>query len=226
MRTPIHKLRAFFYPCTVVDYLRIALLASAAWATVLWHETSPAFWLQSLVLLLVVLSLLLDLLDGYLARRLGHVTKMGAVLDMGIDLTTHTFVWSLSESHWVWLPILLEWSAGLYVTFSGLQTNAHWKSTMTTQGPLLLQIYFGHRQRNMLSALANISHTLFPVMVYVSLLPRWVHLLALPGVLVYEIVTAYMLYVSIRSRVTTAKPTGRPQGQIAIPRRMPNEKTR
>lgn len=213
MNAHVQTLRALLYPCNLVDYGRIVLLAYAASTKVLLGGARQPQWIQPVVLLIILASLALDLLDGYLARKLGHVTRMGAVLDMTIDLVTHTFVWSLSNSYLALAPIMLEWGAGLAVML-GAQSDTHWKHTMSERGPPLIRIYFSNHQRNLLSALANISHTAFPLALYLDPVPSWVHWIALPGVLLYEIVTAYMLYLSIKAKLVPTKHPAKTTGPL------------
>jgi phosphatidylglycerophosphate synthase len=174
------------------------LLGSAiAWhvALVSLAETQAALWG---VVVLTGCSLLLDLLDGHLARKYGHLTQFGVLFDQAIDLMTHTFVWIISGFYFAGAFIILEWTTGLYVVAFSMRPAAHWKNTLIDQGPFFIKLYFSRNQRNLWSAYSNISHFIFPAMLYLGNMPIWLSYATLPGLLIYEIVTLYMLYILIR----------------------------
>ena len=58
-----------------------------------------------------------------------------------------------------------------------------------------------HEDHDVGAAYGNLGHTLFPLALYVDLLPTWLAYLALPGALLYELVTLYLLVVLIKSRL-------------------------
>lgn len=187
-----------FYPCTLVGYARVLLLAAAVTSQWALGAVVSKAWLEVAFGLLIGLSILLDLLDGYLARRFGHDTNFGKLFDLVIDLTTHTVIWIVSELQIAFIFIVLEWTAGLYAAAFSLQPNAHWKKTLIKKGPALVKTYFANNQRNALSAYGNMAHFVFPLSFYVDYLPVWIAYLALPGLILYEIITTYMLYTFIR----------------------------
>jgi len=166
---------------------------------VTWHfflAHNPA--LRVGFVMLVGLSLLLDLLDGYLARKFGHTSHFGTLFDLLIDLITHTTVWFVSGFVLAPALIIIEWAGGLYMAAFALQPNNHWKGTLAKQGPALIQAYFSRNQRNALSILGNIGHFLFPMALYLGLTQFWVYLLTLPGLILYELVTVYLLYLFMK----------------------------
>src|SRR5262245_19152764 len=102
------------YPCTLVGYMRLALLISAVWFHLFWGGEQDSFWARTVVVGLIGLSLLLDGVDGSLARRHGHTSRFGVLFDLTIDLSTHTVVWILSGFYLATLLIILEWNTGIY----------------------------------------------------------------------------------------------------------------
>ncbi|XP_042343139.1 uncharacterized protein si:ch1073-145m9.1 isoform X2 [Plectropomus leopardus] len=86
-----------FWP-NVIGYVRIGLVL-AAWAA---YETPAVF------VCLYSLSIALDGVDGWLARRLGQSSRFGAWLDVVVDNLGRGMLWSrLFE--WGWLVSALEW---------------------------------------------------------------------------------------------------------------------
>jgi phosphatidylglycerophosphate synthase len=192
------KNNILLYPCTIVGYIRLILLSSA----IVWHvvvinlvETQQVQWG---VALLTGLSLLLDLLDGHLARKFGQATSFGTLFDLAIDLITHTFVWIISGFYFAGVFIILEWTTGLYIVAFSMRPAAHWKNTLIDQGPLFIKLYFSANQRNLWSAYGNISHFVFPITLCLSNAPIWLSFVTLPGLIIYEVVTLYMLYILVR----------------------------
>jgi phosphatidylglycerophosphate synthase len=192
------KDNVLLYPCTIVGYIRLILLGSAiAWhgASISLAEAQTAPWG---VAILTGLSLLLDLLDGYLARKYGHLTQFGILFDLAIDLITHTFVWIISSFYFAGVFIILEWTTGLYVVAFSMRPAAYWKNMLIDHGPFFIKVYFSRNQRNLWSAYSNIGHFIFPITLYLGNIPIWLSYATLPGLLIYEAVTLYMLYILVR----------------------------
>jgi phosphatidylglycerophosphate synthase len=174
-----------------VGYIRLALLIVAVFLPL--ALPLPVFWGRVAVATLIGLSRLLDLVDGHLARKFNQLSSFGALFDLVIDLTTHTIVWILSGFYLFPLLIILEWAAGLYVAAFAIYPQTHWKTNFTKSGPGLIRAYFSNNQRNLLSAYGNLSHFIFPIALYFELLLDWVYYLCVPGLILYELVTLYML---------------------------------
>ena len=122
-----------------------------------------------------------------------------ALFDLTLDLMTHTVVWILSG---FWLApclLILEWGAGLGVATATLQPAEHWKTRLTASSPGLIRAYFRANQRNLLSAYGNISHFVFPMAFYLQLPFSWVFYGSLPGLILYEGVTLYMLVTLVKN---------------------------
>ena len=101
-RTKNKVFKILLFPCNSLCYIRILLLLGA----VLIPISLP--WIsdyQTSVLLTV--SVLLDLVDGYLARCYNHQTIYGLVLDLVIDISTSTVIWLLADvqSGNVYMPL-------------------------------------------------------------------------------------------------------------------------
>jgi phosphatidylglycerophosphate synthase len=180
------------YPCTLVGYSRLGLVISAVGVHL---SGQGGRWV---VIGLLGLSLLLDGLDGYLARRHGHSSHFGALLDLAIDLSTHSVVWTLSGFYLAAPLLVLEWSTGLYMAAFSMLPVDSWKNILIKGGPALIRYYFSNHQRNLLSVYGNVGHFVFPAALYLQLSVAWVYTLALPGLVLYELVTFYSLYIFLR----------------------------
>lgn len=186
----------WLYPATLVGLARLTLVVGAVTAHLLLPDRFSE-WSVVLVVALLSLSRLLDLADGYLARRFNQTTAFGSLLDLALDLISHTTVWLLSGFFLAPLLIVLEWTTGLFVAALVLQPAGHWKTKLTTSGPPLIRAYFRQQQRNLLSAYGNIAHFVFPTALYLHLPSGWLWV-ALPGLLLYEGVTFWMLIALLR----------------------------
>jgi phosphatidylglycerophosphate synthase len=185
----------FVYPCNVVGYVRLGLVAIAILAHSLFDMGLTG---RAVLVSLITLSLLLDGVDGYLARRLGHSTHFGSLLDLATDLVTHTAVWLMAGIPGAGLFIALEWTAGLFIVAEmGLNRASHWKERLLKHGPRWIRWYFARNQRNPLSLYANISHATLPLGWYL-LGPHNILWLFLPGLLIYEAATLYLLGLMAR----------------------------
>lgn len=181
------------YPCTLAGYVRLALLAGAL--------VFPAGVIAGLdeqlsslgFIILAGLSRLLDPLDGYLARRYGHVSRFGALLDLMIDLLTHTAVWLVSGFPLALALLILEWTAGLAIAAFSLQPKGYWKTGLIADSPRWVAAYFANNQRNFLSIYSNVCHFLFPALWYLDVSAKWVYYGTIPGLILYEVVTLYLL---------------------------------
>ena len=175
------------YPCTWVGIARLLLLASAS-AVFLAADSGLSRW--SFVLLVGTVQLL-DLFDGYLARKLGHVSRFGAVFDSLIDLTAHTLFWLVGAGA-VAIPLmLLECGTGTAVLRAALRADEHWKGILLAQGGPLLRAYFACRQRNALSAVGVVSHFALPAALHLGW-TSWALWMWVPGVALYAWVTLLM----------------------------------
>lgn len=96
--SPELGLHILLYWPNIVGYIRIVLLF-AAWAV--YH--TPALFVP-----LYSLSVALDGVDGWLARRLGQTSRFGAWLDVVVDNMGRGMLWS-QLFEWGWLVSALEW---------------------------------------------------------------------------------------------------------------------
>lgn len=185
------------YPCTVVGYVRLVLLVSAVSLHLFTIENGSELWRKVTIAGLLGLSCLLDGIDGYLARKYGHTSLFGALFDLTLDLSTHTVTWFLSGFYLAMLFLILEWATGLYIAAFSMQPETSWKTVVTKKGPPLIDYYFSNHQRNLLSAYGNISHFALPAALYLQLSVTWAYYLLWPGLILYELVTLYLLYTFI-----------------------------
>ena len=189
--------KILLYPCNLVGYGRLSLLAIsvavvALYSYVGWPITIMLRW--GIATLLFISLLILDVVDGYLARKLGHATKFGAVFEQTIDLLTHTFVWTLSGLALAPFIIALEWTAGLFAAAFTLQPQQHWKAALVEDGPWLVRVYFRPMRLNLLNVYSNIAHFALPLSLFVGGSASLATYLMLPGLLIFEIVTLGMIY--------------------------------
>lgn len=110
----------------IVGYLRICLVFSA-WIV----RQSPAVFLP-----LYLLSIILDGVDGWLARRLGQTSSFGAWLDVVVDNLGRSMLWSL-VSEWGWLLSALEWCVFVCNHSEG---GEQWKSSFSNSPRLIRTI--------------------------------------------------------------------------------------
>lgn len=183
------------YPSTWIGVLRLVLLAGA-----LYWAHLPAVFVG-----FVTLSVGLDLVDGWLARRLGQAGRFGEVLDYGIDLITHTVLWVLSGFPFAPVLILLEWGAGFSVLWFSFRHPDHWKTLLMQAHPFLWR-YFANGQRNFLAAWAVCSHFAFRIVWYLGHGETWAADIALGGTIVFEVVTAYMIWLPLRAKFAQRSP--------------------
>ncbi|NKB70313.1 MAG: hypothetical protein GKR89_24850 [Candidatus Latescibacteria bacterium] len=176
------------YPCNWVGGLRLLLLAAAL--VVHWGEWGQ-YWRWSFVGLMGSAALL-DLLDGYLARRLGHLSRFGTTFDFLTDQISHTVLWLASGSPVAVPLMLLEWCTLVVALRRALVGDEHWKETLLARGGRLVRVYFGRNQRNVLAGLGVVSHFALPAALYLGL-PAWAVWPWAPGVLLYAWVTLLML---------------------------------
>jgi CDP-diacylglycerol--inositol 3-phosphatidyltransferase len=166
-------------------------------------ENEAELWRKTIIVGLLGSSCLLDSVDGYLARRYGHTSEFGTLFDLTIDLSTHTVSWFLSGFYLAMLLLILEWATGLYIAAFAMYPGDTWKNVVIKKGPSLLGYYFSNHQRNLLSAYGNISHFALPMALYLQLSLTWAYYLLWPGLILYELVTLYLLYIFIKILLTT-----------------------
>jgi len=190
--------RAVLYPSSLIDYLRLFLLAEALFC----HARGNT----AVFVGLVTVSFFLDLMDGWIAQRLGQTSRFGEFLDFGTDLTTHTVLWVVSGFPFALVMILLEWSAGISVLLISIRQSDHWKIALMEAHPFLRR-YFANRQRNWLAAWAGVSHFGFRFAWYLGYGETWVSDVTLPGIILFELVSAYMVWIPIRAWFYSRKNT-------------------
>jgi CDP-diacylglycerol--inositol 3-phosphatidyltransferase len=131
-------LSRFLYVPNIIDYMRVflAFLAYAVWADHCWVFVAC-----------YVGSQLLDMVDGWVARKLNQCTRFGAMMDMVTDrcsgigllmtLAWRYPQWQLVCHGLIWLDICSHWAHMLYQYTSGLESHKTVKA-----GPRLLQVYY------------------------------------------------------------------------------------
>ncbi|XP_030007400.1 uncharacterized protein LOC115431286 [Sphaeramia orbicularis] len=114
------------YWANITGYIRLALVL-AAWAA---YET------PSLFVPLYSSSVLLDGVDGWLARRLNQCSRFGAWLDVVVDNLGRGMLWSLLFK-WGWLVSAVEWC--VFVCNHSARGD-RWKNSFSTSPPLIQAI--------------------------------------------------------------------------------------
>jgi phosphatidylglycerophosphate synthase len=145
-----------------------------------------------------VSGLILDVVDGYLARKLGHVSNFGALFELTIDLLSHTFVWLLSGLAIAPIFIALEWTTGLYIAAFATRPSRSWKTTLVESGPWLVRLYWQPMRPNLVTGYSNVAHFIFPVSLFVFGRLTWLGYLALPGLIIFEVVSIYMIIAFVK----------------------------
>jgi phosphatidylglycerophosphate synthase len=182
----------------IANLISILRMLLALFALGLVREWTP--WPADLLVVvgMLVTSRLLDLTDGYFARRFGSNESVGSVVDMLVDLATHTIVWSISGLWFAPALILLEWVGGVGILLTGLSRSEKWKTALSEGGPRWIQAYFRKNQRNVMCGYASVCHFLFPIAAFADF-NQWVQVCALPGLVLYEAVTAYLVVSTVRT---------------------------
>ncbi|XP_072315082.1 uncharacterized protein [Eucyclogobius newberryi] len=114
-----------FWP-NLIGYFRMALLLGA-WT----FYDSPASFLP-----LYITSVLLDGLDGWLARRLGQVSEFGAWLDVVVDNLSRALLWT-RVSQVGWLVSSLEWCV---FTCNHCSKGEDWKNSFDSSPKIVRAI--------------------------------------------------------------------------------------
>ncbi|KAK7882233.1 hypothetical protein WMY93_028407 [Mugilogobius chulae] len=139
-----------FWP-NLIGYIRICLLL-CAWV----FYKSPVVFLP-----LYTTSVLLDEVDGWLARRLKQVSKFGAWLDVVVDNLSRGMIWTqLSQGGW--LVSSLEWCV---FVCNHSSKGEDWKNSFNSS-PRIIQ-----------AIMANGFHTPLGLLVVSGLhgLPLWLY---------------------------------------------------
>lgn len=152
----------------IIGYIRICLLFSA-WS---FYDTPAAF------LPLYSSSILLDGVDGWLARRLKQVSKFGAWLDVVVDNMSRGMLWSLlSQSGW--LVSAVEWCV---FVCNHCSKGDDWKNSFS-HSPKIVQAIMANGFRTPLGLLVVSGLHCLPLWLYCShhglllplSLPHWAH---------------------------------------------------
>ncbi|XP_041849922.1 uncharacterized protein si:ch1073-145m9.1 [Melanotaenia boesemani] len=110
----------------IVGYIRISLVF-ASW---LFYET-PALFVP-----LYSVFTFLDGVDGWLARRLGQTSRLGAWLDVVVDNLGRGMLWSLLYE-WGWLVSAVEWCV---FVCNHTTRGDQWKSSFSSSPRLIRAI--------------------------------------------------------------------------------------
>ncbi|XP_029922217.1 uncharacterized protein LOC115369686 [Myripristis murdjan] len=157
-------LQVLLYWPNIIGYIRIGLLF-AAWTS----YKSPAAFTP-----LYSVSIALDGVDGWLARRLGQCSRFGAWMDVVVDNLSRGMLWSLLFE-WGWLVSAVEWC--VFVCNHGAR-GAQWKNSFTTS-PRFVQAVMANGFRTPLGTWVISGFHCLPLWLYGyqwGLLSRCLHL--------------------------------------------------
>ena len=186
------NLAVVLFPCNILCYIRILLVCSA----IVIPESLYFLGIYQVAILLTT-SVLLDLADGYLARRYKHQTVYGLVLDLIIDISTSTVIWFLSDIRFSLLFVTIEWSAVVAILYASfVQPYGHWKRKLVESKWPVVNYYFSNNQRNYLGAYGCIGHFVFPMTYIVWGAKPWLLALSFPGLILFEL-TSVILVVAL-----------------------------
>lgn len=149
----------YLYPSNIVDYFRLIFLFTGLFLI----KVHPIFGVVCFIS-----NLLLDALDGYLARRLNQVSSFGAILDYTIDRVSFaTYVVILVTIYPNYLLLLcICLNLDLLSHFFHLQScyalNKASHKDVTKDEPLILHIYY----KKVVLGATCLTHDLFFICLY------------------------------------------------------------
>eukprot|EP00271_Cylindrocystis_brebissonii_P010268 TRINITY_DN26408_c0_g1_i1.p1 TRINITY_DN26408_c0_g1~~TRINITY_DN26408_c0_g1_i1.p1 ORF type:complete len:377 (+),score=16.98 TRINITY_DN26408_c0_g1_i1:42-1172(+) len=143
-KKPLTRSSVLLYAPNIVDYLRILLYIVAFFVV---SERRPLVFAS-----LYCAAFALDGVDGYLARRLGQTSAFGAFLDVAIDITARSLMWSLAMPGGSLAALLpcVEW---VVFVCTHAQGGAAWKEGCFTRAPPWVATVMANNFRNPLGAL-------------------------------------------------------------------------
>ncbi|WP_372365137.1 CDP-alcohol phosphatidyltransferase family protein [Candidatus Uabimicrobium sp. HlEnr_7] len=193
--------KILLYPCNILGYIRLVMLLCAVVFLYLYHHNNWTLGYElrfAVAIWIFIGPAAIDAIDGYFARKYQHCTKFGALFELTIDMLVHTVVWSISGLKIAPLIIVFEWVVALYVAAFTLYKDTSWKNMLATQGPWLLRVYYKPMKYNIFCEYCNLAHFVFPIVFFVCGSMTTLSYIALPGIIVYEIVSFGMLCLFIK----------------------------
>ncbi|KAA0702003.1 hypothetical protein E1301_Tti007828 [Triplophysa tibetana] len=139
------------YVPNVIGYIRI-LLVLTAWIV----YDDPARFVP-----LYVVSIILDGLDGWVARRLHQTSRFGAWLDVVIDNMGRGMLWNIIYD-WGWLVSSVEWCA---FACNHSAQGAQWKNSFT-ESPVWVRAVMAKGFKTPLGILTIAGIHVLPVWLY------------------------------------------------------------
>ncbi|XP_056330551.1 uncharacterized protein si:ch1073-145m9.1 [Danio aesculapii] len=143
--------QVILYVPNLIGYIRI-LLVLIAW--ILYRDP------QSFVPL-YVLSIILDGVDGWVARRLHQTSRFGAWLDVVIDNVGRGMIWNMLYD-WGWLVSSVEWC--VFVCNHNAR-GAQWKNSFS-ESPVWVQAVMANGFKTPLGILTVAGLHVLPVWLY------------------------------------------------------------
>ncbi|XP_005157664.1 uncharacterized protein si:ch1073-145m9.1 [Danio rerio] len=144
--------QVILYVPNLIGYIRI-LLVLIAW--ILYRD--PHCFVP-----LYVLSVILDGVDGWVARRLRQTSRFGAWLDVVIDNVGRGMIWNMLYD-WGWLVSSVEWC--VFVCNHNAR-GAQWKNSFS-ESPVWVQAVMANGFKTPLGILTVAGLHVLPVWLYV-----------------------------------------------------------
>ena len=202
--------KILLYPCNIVGFIRLIwLLATVGYVAISRaYGIEPPFWVRFwLGIGLLFDVLILDIVDGYLARRFNHTTKFGAVFELVLDLLGHTGVWYLSGLAIAPLFVASEWLTGAFIAIFVFVPNDSWKKLLHENGPWFVRIYFIRPKGvRVINNYSNAAHFIFPAAYFVFQEWNGLHNITILGLIMFEVVSLYMIYTFVMQLLILENP--------------------
>ncbi|KAG1951674.1 CDP-diacylglycerol--glycerol-3-phosphate 3-phosphatidyltransferase [Pimephales promelas] len=144
-------IHVLLYVPNVIGYIRILLVLSS-WILYSYPENFVPLY---------VLSIILDGVDGWVARKLQQTSRFGAWLDVVIDNVGRGMLWNMLFD-WGWLVSSLEWC--VFVCNHNAR-GAQWKTTFT-KSPVWVQAVMAKGFKTPLGILTIAGLHVLPVWLY------------------------------------------------------------
>ncbi|XP_070572093.1 uncharacterized protein [Ptychodera flava] len=142
----------FLYIPNIIGYIRLLLLFVAYFYFERW---------QTMFIIIYTISMILDGVDGYAARKLNQVSAFGAWFDVVIDNIGRAMIWS-RLFHWGWFVPCIEWCV-FACTHS--QYGGDWK-TRFENAPFLVRKVMANGFKSPLGILVILGIHVLPVWMY------------------------------------------------------------
>ncbi|XP_072034352.1 uncharacterized protein [Amphiura filiformis] len=161
------------YIPNIIGYIRIILLI-AAWFC---YATNPVWFI-----ILYLTNVILDGIDGAIARKLNQTSAFGAWFDVVIDCVGRSMLWSRLYS-WGSLIASLEWLVFVCTHSIGAQ----WKASFV-QAPWIAQKVMEKNFKTPLGTYVVLGLHILPLWLYAHYAGIFTHTLVIPKIIDYMVI--------------------------------------